>query len=419
MRITILVSSICVLISPWLFCQSTEGGNLTVYIDCESCDINYIKGEINAVNYTLDALRAQVHVLVSSRRLDTGGRTYIFDFIGREAFEGDRFTMDLLIDPQNTNLERNERMVKTLTAGLAVFLAQNGTEVSIQLPEVSSPDSTEAGAEGSDGGGTQKKGFFNQWVYELNSSMNLDRESNRRTLDLRYGGGMNYITDQWRIRLTPSFFYQERFVRSDDQDIAFIRRTNNISSAIIKSLSAHWSAGVFLSWGQNTYANIRNSYSVAPAVEYSVFPYKDAITKEFTFAYRVGFSDNHYLEETIFFKLSERLVRQALDIRLNIRQRWGDARIELSGAALVNDPKKNRLNMDASVSMRVVKGLSFSLGGSYDVVNDQLSLPRGDATLEEILLGQRQLATNFQSGVNFGMRYTFGALYNNIVNTRL
>ena len=406
-------------LAPWLFSQPMADKNITVYIDCESCDINYIKREINAVNYTLDALRAQVHVLVSSRRLDTGGRTYIFDFIGREAFEGDRFTMDLLIDPQNTNLERNERMVTALTAGLAVFLAQNGTEVSVQLPKASPADSTEAGA--AEGGGETpcKKGFFSQWVYELSSSMNLDRESNRRTLDLRYGGGMNYITDQWRIRLTPSFFYQERFVRSDEQDITFIRRTNNVSSAVIKSLSAHWSAGVFLNWGQNTYTNIQNNYSVAPAVEYSIFPYKDAITKEFTLAYRIGFSDNHYLEETIFFKLSERLVRQALDIRLNIRERWGDARIELSGAALVNDMKKNRLNMDASVSMRVVKGLSFSLGGSYDVVNDQLSLPRGNATLEEILLGQRQLATNFQSGVNFGLRYTFGALYNNIVNTRL
>ena len=410
-----------ILFSPRLFGQPLEyGKDITVYIDCETCDINYIKQELNAVSYTLDALRAQVHVLVSSRRLDTGARTYIFDFIGREAFEGDRFTMDLLIDPQNTNLERNERIVKTLTAGLAVFLTQNGAAVTVQLPERLKADSTtNRNLKVDEGTSDHKKGFLSQWIYELNSSMNLDRESNRRTLDLRYGGGMNYITDQWRIRLTPSFFYQERFVRSDDQNIAFIRRTNNVSSAIIKSLSAHWSAGVFLSWGQNTYANIRNSYSVAPAVEYSVFPYKDAITKEFTFAYRVGFSDNHYLEETIFFKLSERLVRQALDIRLNIRQRWGDARIELSGAALVNDPKKNRLNMDASVSMRVVKGLSFSLGGSYDVVNDQLSLPRGDATLEEILLGQRQLATNFQSGVNFGMRYTFGALYNNIVNTRL
>lgn len=406
-------------LAPWLFSQPMADKNITVYIDCESCDINYIKREINAVNYTLDALRAQVHVLVSSRRLDTGGRTYIFDFIGREAFEGDRFTMDLLIDPQNTNLERNERMVTALTAGLAVFLAQNGTKVSVQLPKASPADSTEAGAAEGGGETPRKKGFFSQWVYELSSSMNLDRESNRRTLDLRYGGGMNYITDQWRIRLTPSFFYQERFVRSDEQDITFIRRTNNVSSAVIKSLSAHWSAGVFLNWGQNTYTNIQNNYSVAPAVEYSIFPYKDAITKEFTLAYRIGFSDNHYLEETIFFKLSERLVRQALDIRLNIRERWGDARIELSGAALVNDMKKNRLNMDASVSMRVVKGLSFSLGGSYDVVNDQLSLPRGNATLEEILLGQRQLATNFQSGVNFGLRYTFGALYNNIVNTRL
>jgi hypothetical protein len=102
-----------------------------------------------------------------------------------------------------------------------------------------------------------------------------------------------------------------------------------------------------------------------------------------------------------------------------MRQRWGNVDVQISAANFFQDWRKNRLTMEADVSFRVIKGLSFSVGGNYILINDQINLRRGDATLEEILLGQRQLATDFESGLNFGMRYTFGALYNNVVNTRL
>ena len=49
------------------------------------------------------------------------------------------------------------------------------------------------------------------------------------------------------------------------------------------------------------------------------------------------------------------------------------------------------------------------------IINDQISLPREEASIEDILLGQSQLATNFETGLS----YTFGSLYNNVINTRL
>lgn len=423
MRIVILVLFFILFLTAAASAQPSSRENLMIYLDCEQCDGNFIKQEVPQVNYTLDPLRAQVHVLVSVQRLDSGGRIYLFEFIGREKFEGDRFSLEILIDPQNTSLERNEKIVNALKTGLVVFVAQNGESdrVQVTLPALkpAAPAGVESATEEDKEDENLSGGFFNQWIYEVFSSMDWNKETNRSTLNMRYGGNMNFITDQWRIRLNPNFNYTEGFVRDDEENIEFSRRSNNISSAVIKSLTNHWSVGMFFNWNQNTYSNIKNSYWVSPALEYSIFPYSEAVTKEFTIAYRLGLTDQHYLEETIFLKTHEQLVRQSIDVQLDMRQRWGNVDVQLSASNFFQDWEKNRLTMEADVSFRVIKGLSFSVGGNYILINDQINLRRGDATLEEILLGQRQLATDFESGLNFGMRYTFGALYNNVVNTRL
>ncbi len=41
-----------------------------------------------------------------------------------------------------------------------------------------------------------------------------------------------------------------------------------------------------------------------------------------------------------------------------------------------------------------------------------------DATDEEIVVRQRQLATSFRYYTSFGISYRFGAIFNNVVNPR-
>jgi hypothetical protein len=65
-----------------------------------------------------------------------------------------------------------------------------------------------------------------------------------------------------------------------------------------------------------------------------------------------------------------------------------------------------------------VKGLQLNLFGSYGRVRDQLYLPREGATDEEVLLRLRQLQTSYRYFFSVGLSYTFGSLFNNIVNPR-
>jgi hypothetical protein len=69
--------------------------------------------------------------------------------------------------------------------------------------------------------------------------------------------------------------------------------------------------------------------------------------------------------------------------------------------------------------LRIIKGLSLTFNYNFELIQDQRSLPAGDISFEELLLAQKQIATNFRFSTGTSLRYTFGSIYNNIVNTRL
>ncbi len=70
------------------------------------------------------------------------------------------------------------------------------------------------------------------------------------------------------------------------------------------------------------------------------------------------------------------------------------------------------------LSVRILKGLSVRLRGGVARINDQLSLVRGEASEAEILLQLQELATSYNLDGEIGVTYTFGSIYNNIVNPR-
>jgi hypothetical protein len=63
--------------------------------------------------------------------------------------------------------------------------------------------------------------------------------------------------------------------------------------------------------------------------------------------------------------------------------------------------------------------LSVRFSGRFEIIRDQINLPSGDASIEDVLLQQKQIATDFEMGFDVGLSYTFGSAFNNIINTRL
>jgi hypothetical protein len=137
-----------------------------------------------------------------------------------------------------------------------------------------------------------------------------------------------------------------------------------------------------------------------------------------TFQYTVGHDYHRYRDVTIFDKLREQLVDHRAEVGLSLRQPWGSANAQMSLTQYLTNPSKYALGTFGFGDFRVFKGFSVNFFGEYSRTRDQIYLPRGEASTEEILLRQRQLLTGYQYFFNFGISYSFGSIFNNIVNPR-
>jgi hypothetical protein len=52
------------------------------------------------------------------------------------------------------------------------------------------------------------------------------------------------------------------------------------------------------------------------------------------------------------------------------------------------------------------------------MLHDQIGLRKEGSSLEDVLLQQKQLATQYYYYISAGLTYTFGSIYNNVVNPR-
>jgi len=132
----------------------------------------------------------------------------------------------------------------------------------------------------------------------------------------------------------------------------------------------------------------------------------------------VSYNNFQYVDTTIYNQLNEDLLSHNLSIAAEFQQKWGSISFSTTASQYLHDTSLKRLNLWGSVSWRVAKGLSLNANGSLEFIQDQISLPKGGATNIEIFTQQRQLATNYSYWGSVGFTYTFGSIYNNIVNPR-
>ena len=121
---------------------------------------------------------------------------------------------------------------------------------------------------------------------------------------------------------------------------------------------------------------------------------------------------------TLYDKMSETLGTHGITLDLEARQPWGQLSVGANVTEYLPLTDKYRAEVFGNVEWKIKKGLSLNFSGGTSLIRDQLSLPKGKATTEEILVRQRQLATSYNYYFYFGVSYTFGSIFNNVVNSR-
>ena len=389
-----------------------------VFLDCNPCDDDYIRKEVTFVDYVRNREDADVHVLVTLQDTGGGGRQWTLKYIGLGSHQGIEQTLTYNSPQTATSDEVRAGFVEVFKRGLVRYALATAIGDRL-LVSVKKSGDDEKPAPGKD--------RWNFWVFEIQGNGNVDGEETSKGRAISLSFDANRTTDAWRTSIDVGARYRDTKFKLDDEDeddgggnrtFLSVRRNMEASGILVKSLTQHWSIGAMGSVESQTFRNFVVDTRVAPGIEYNFFPYTESTRRMLTFQYTVGHVYHRYREETIFGKTRAQLVDQRAEVDLSMRQPWGSANAEFSFQQYLNDASKYSLGVEGGANIRLFKGFSVNFFGEFSRTRDQIYLPRGEASTEEILLRQRQLLTGYQYFFDFGLRYTFGSIFNNIVNPR-
>jgi len=377
-----------------------------VYLDCSSCDIEYIKTEVTFVNYVRDRTEAQVHILITTQATGSGGREYLLSFLGQNEFRGLDDTVRYFSNSTDTDDEIRRGLVKALKLGLAGYAAR--TPIAARLSVQFTPP--EPGKSGPD--------RWNSWVFSFSSGGYFNGEQSHGSSNWEANASANRITERSKLRLGLTADFDADRYEYEGVSIRSSQESYEFNGLYVTALGDHWSAGLALDVESSSYDNTRLRIEPAPAVEYNAFPYAQSSRRQLRFLYKLGFEGVRYRQETIYFKTRESLFKHSLSVSLELKEKWGSISTSLSGEQYLHDLSKYELNIFGMVNVNLLKGLSMYVAGGGGQIRNQLGLIRGEASLEEVLLQRRQLETGYNYFVMAGVSFTFGSIYTNVVNPR-
>ncbi len=396
-----------------LFCFELNGQSELpkLFIKCDRCDNSFIRNEISYVDHVREQGLSDIQLFIYRNRNANNGNRYSLDFIGNNIFSDKKISLSLDTNPKMTRDEVRVSLKNKIELGLVYYLIETDLAERIYIYV-----DTVINNEKSDKSSSDK---WRNWVFQSAGELNFENETSRKESNVRIELDADKVTDKIKLQFDVDF--ERSNSKYENQDNIFISKRNRKSfgAKSVWSINDKWSAGFNAGASGDTYQNINYRYYIMPAIEYSFFPYNEFVRREMVINYRIGYGYRNYIEETIYDKFEENVYLHQIAFETRFRQPWGEIYSNLRGKAFIQDPSKNSFSLDSWFSIRVFEGLSVRFGGEVEIIRDQLSLPKGNASIEDLLLQQQEIATDFRSEFRIAIGYTFGSAFNNFLNSRL
>lgn len=389
-------------------------GPLRVFLDCNRCDFDHLRREIRFVDYVREPADAQLHVLVTSQETGAGGDRFTFFFIGQRQFAGRADTLLATTRQDATEDEERDALTRTLALGLVPFAARTELAGGLRIGYEGEQTDESTAAPVHDP--------WNLWVFRTRLGTSLSGEETEREISLDGSFSSSRTTEAHKFDFSISGDYSQEEIRADDadeEDITIVRRDYEAEAISVWSLGTHWSAGLYAEAASSSRLNQDLALVFAPAIEYNLYPYDESSRRQILFTYRVGPAYYDYEEITLFGVTQETLVQQSLDISAAFRQPWGEVFGSVEGSNYFHDFALHRLELFTGIDVRLFRGFSLEVDGNVARIKDQIYLRAGRLTPEEILLGLRERGTDYEYELELGFSYSFGSVFNNVVNPRL
>ncbi len=376
---------------------------INVYMDASS----YMKQEVTFINYVRDIQDADLVVLGTFQTTGSGGGEFTFFVNGRNSFASVKDTLKFNTYADETDEQIRQKGVRMLKMGMMQYMINTPLAdfIDIQFTEpIEEQVSTDK---------------WNNWVFttSLRGTLQGQQSANARSLNTSFNVGRT--TKKWRI--SSGLYHNTSTTEYDYGDIKATdkKEESRIYGDVVKSLGEHWAVGASSDVFKSIYSNYDMGFVVGPAIEYDIFPYSESTRRIFRFYYILNYGYNNYTDTTVFLKTEESIWSHQLNTSYTNFQNWGTINFTAGWSNYLHDFSLNRFSMGAYVSIKIAKGLTFNMHGGYAFIHDQISLRKGDASIEDILLNRKELSTTYSYGTSIGITYRFGSIYNNVVNPRL
>lgn len=422
MKKSIITALATILISfPGLSQKNSKSiDKLKVFIDCSStwCNMSFIRTEINLVDFMLDRVAADVHVLITEQSTGSGGSSYQLIFFGQNSFRNQQDTLHFNTDPNVTDFEERDILIKYMKLGLAPFIAKTDAA----KDAVISFKRADTESNKKDSSTKPTKDPWNYWVFRIGANGNINADEVYK--DRRYSGNFSANRTTEELKINFRFYASKNKSIFEYEDAGVMQKitVNNhnygFSHFLVKSINSHWSTGYEANYSQSSFSNSKGQAYIRAAVEYNIFPYTEVNNRFFTLSYGITGRHNRYYDTTIYNKISETLVGQQANANISFNQKWGSSSMGINYHNYFHNWKLFNLGVNAATDIRITGGLSFNIYFYGELTRDQLNLPKGGATEQEILTRRKQIASGYSFFTSFGLSYRFGSKLNNFVNPR-
>lgn len=387
---------------------------LTVFLDCQNvfCDRNFFLTELPFVLWTQDRRDAEIHALITGLNTAAGGRQFTIALIGAQRFAGRVDTITTSIPPNTPQDEQRRELARVLKVGLAPYLLRTAAGARVSLTYTPTAADSASGAERS------VVDPWNRWVYKISGSGDVGSES--QSSDFSFDGSLSAerITPDLKLIFGAGYEYDFNRYELDSSTVEFALRSADLLAVLLKSVDDHWSVGLGAQLEADPFRNQDFFASLDVAAEWNYFPWQEATRRQLVAIVAISGRYFDYSEETIYERTKEFRTALLTKVAGETRQPWGSLFAGVEHIRYLHDTRIYSATVYLNMNVRVSRGVSVFFGGNAERVNDQLYLPRGNVADDEILTEQRALATAYRVNAHAGLSFTFGSIFNNIVNPR-
>lgn len=364
------------------------------------------------MNFVRDRNQALVHIIATARSTASGGSELSVTFERSAASGGARDSLIAIVPQGSTNDQARRILARVIGQGMLSVVRSTALagQLTVSYRPVAEKKSDTRGA----------KDPWHLWVYRVSASGFGSGDENYTSVSTNASVRASRTTEMWKTNFSLSANYRENsYTLSETEKLQTYQHSWGGNGGLVRSLSPRWSLGGTANASSSVQSNQDFFLRAGPALEFNFFPYAQSTRRQVIVRYSPGVRTANYTEPTVYDKLKETHPDHQFLIGTEVTQKWGSISASTSYNALLDDLAKYNLDVNGYISWRITTGLNLDFGVGYSRIRNQLNLKRGEQEQQEVLLQLRQLRTGYSYYGNIGLSFTFGSIFQNVVNPRL